>query len=294
MKKIITISLFLIVGYVGYLRLDGFQVQKIINSELSSPKWDIQGDVSAGKKKEISKLLKQDFIYLNKGHQCFVFESADGKYVLKLINHDRFKLPEFLRFFSFLPFMRKIESNRKKRLRPTYESFYLAYKYLKKETGLIYMQLGENDLSSDYISLIDRTKIKHKVPIANLQFMIQRKVEMIYPTLDKIYHEEGKEAFKNAIDSFARVLITRCLKNIADDDLDVAINYGFIENKAVLIDPGRLFYQKNLSQTENIQKELLKSSKNFRAWLQDNYPEFVPEFEKRLMSYDDLFLRESL
>ena len=53
---------------------------------------------------ETRAALQQTYDYLGRGHQCYAFQSADGRYVLKLPRADRYRLPFWLKTCTF-PFL---------------------------------------------------------------------------------------------------------------------------------------------------------------------------------------------
>lgn len=53
-----------------------------------NPDWEFAVDLH-----EIANILNQPFIYLSRGNQASVFESQDGKYVLKIFRYRRSLFP---------------------------------------------------------------------------------------------------------------------------------------------------------------------------------------------------------
>lgn len=290
MKKIYILSIFCLLGWFASYRLDGFDVAKIY-SPLQEEK---NREVESGKLQEplVHSILDQKFYYLSRGHQCFVFVSEDQKYVLKLINHARFTLPRYLSIFSFIPQVKALQAKRFRRLEPSFQSFYLAYHRLQQETGLVFLQLNKEKRFQKKVTLVDKVKIEHQVDIDQVEFMIQKKGEMIYPSLCRLWDPINDQPFKQALISFANIIKKRSKQCIVDDDVDVGINYGFIGEKAILIDPGRLFVDLDLLDKKCQKKERTKSTKQFRKWLKKNYPAYLSVFEQALFS-DESSLSEA-
>ena len=122
------------------------------------------------------------------------------------------------------------------------------------------------------VKLKDKANIVHEVDLYDVDYVVQKKAKPIFQHLEMLYRQD-KEKLKEAVSSFLEVVISRINKNIIDDDTDVEINYGFYNNKALLIDPGRIYKDNKLSQQRNREKEIQKSIKNFREWILDKYPE---------------------
>jgi len=277
MKKLSTLVFFYLLFFSiwSFYRLEGFQVSKI-----KRPQYVGQEIVSDIDSEEVKHILDKEFFYLGRGRQCFVFESEDKDYVIKFLNYRRFNLPLMLNLFTFIPHLKKIAEKRSLRLQPSFISYKLAQSFLKEETGIIYTQM-QNSSFNKIIKLKDKANIVHKVDLYDVDYVVQRKAEPIFKHLKTLYRQD-KEKFKAAVSSFLEVVASRIKKNIIDEDTDVEINYGFYNNKAILIDPGRIHVDSRLSNKENREKEMHKSIKNFREWILDKYPEMLSFFDQEL------------
>ena len=266
---------------LAHFRGKGFHESKILSSLEYNPQWDIS--LEENEKKKILKILSQDFFYLNRGRQCFVFVSADKKYVIKFFNHRRFRVPDY---FSYIPFFEKT-CNKKREIRNNRLQFYfnsykLAYEKLKEETGLIFVHLNKTTDLHKKIRIKDPCSGIHEMDLDAVEFVLQKKSEPILSYLQERMEKEGDIGFEKALDTFLQVIATRCNKNISDDDLDVAINFGFVEGKAIVFDSGRFYINENLKQSENFKREMLKSTKFFRRWLNKNYSEMINYFDQKV------------
>ena len=90
---------------------DGFRVDKIKVDLASLQEEDIQ--ISPEKKKEIFSILKQEFHYIDKGCQTYVFESFDKDYVIKFIRFHKYRLPFWMHHISFISKGRDYKERRK-------------------------------------------------------------------------------------------------------------------------------------------------------------------------------------
>jgi len=276
MKKFLISSLiyFSVFSIWSFYRLDGFQISKV--KRLSKVSHDFTADSNV---EEIKFVLDKDFFYLGKGHQCFVFESEDGDYVIKLLNYRRFDLPPIIRPFAFIPYIKKMNQVRSLRLQPSLESYCLALRLLKEETGFMYIQMQNNSFHK-VIKIKDKANNIHKIDLFDVDFVVQKKAKPIFEHLEMLYLK-NKDKFKEAVDSFLEVVCSRINKGISDDDSDIGINYGFYNGKAILIDPGRVFVDDNLFNQVNREKEILRSTRNLRKWILNKYPDMLPFFDKQ-------------
>ena len=264
----------------------GFQLSKIHSSFEVNPAWDLPS-LSAEEKNRILKILDQKFFYLDKGRQVFVFESEDGKYVIKFFNQERFRLPDWMKKIplpAYFEKRREFELNkRRQRVIPSFVSFKLAYGKMKKETAFVFLQLNRIHQFKKMLVIIDPMKRRREIDLNSVEFVIQRKAKMLYPALEQIKKEKGDEEFKNAIQSVLKLIASRLSKGIVDDDLDVEVNYGFLGEEAVMIDAGRLSEDlRVVLQHPYFKRELIKSTKFFAGWLKKHHPEGYRFFQMKV------------
>ncbi len=269
----------IIATFLIYWRTDGFDLLKIAPAEAGS----VQEPPSA-----CEGVLSQEFVYLGKGRQCFAFESSDGKYVLKFFNRTRFEYPKCLLKVPLPAFGQKILKSKmaKKQLRKKFffESFKLAFAEFKEDTGLLYVHLNKTSHLLYQIRLKTKNGIWHTIDLDQTAFVLQKKAEPILERLSSIRRELGTPGLQRALKAVLQVIHKRCLHQIADDDLDLAINFGFIEERPVIFDAGRFFKNPDLQNAAGIQREMLKSTKYFRRYLAIEDPELAQFFDRELYS----------
>lgn len=301
-KKMVKVFCLLILvaaaSFFAHFRTEGFSVSKIISDFSCDPLWDTDPLPESEWNKVVS-LLDQKFTYLGSGRQCFVFQSEDEKYVIKFLNHERFFLSKFFTFLPAPAFLEKIRQEkmekRHKRIEAFFKSFHIGYQRMREETGILYLQLNRSKDFQKHLTIVDKIGYTHQVDLNEVEFLLQKKADMIYPTLDKLAVD--KTAYKKALDSFLDLLTSRVVKGIVDDDLNVPMNIGYLEGRAILIDIGRLFLDPSLVRPERFSGELMKSSKFLRRHLAKTNPEMASyleqELQKRIESYKKNFFAPS-
>ena len=222
---------------------------------------------------EVISILQQPYRFLGEGRQSFVFESEDKKTVLKFFNRKYFHVP----WYSFIRPNELIK--RKKR-----ESFYiysysLAQKYLQKEAGLIYLHLGETK-NLPNVRVIDKANRVFSIPLNQVPFVLQRKGDPFYSTLERVQKNFGDQALLSSLDSFLEIIAYRISQGISDDDHDIEHNFGFLDGKPFHLDPGRL-YLSDFSEEHNLEHEWWSATHALRKWLLQKHPEIVPLFDKK-------------
>ena len=225
---------------------------------------------------ETFSLLDQPFTFLGKGRQSFAFVSQDGKYVLKFFNKKYFEVP----WYSF---SEKEISKRAKREKFFKESYLVAGQFLKEETGLIYSHF-ERTKGLPKVCLKDKASRTFKVDLNEVSFVVQKKGEPFYPTLEAIYASEGKEGLSLEFRKFFKIIAHRISLSIEDGDHDVEHNYGFIDGNPFQLDPGRLL-KGDLSDQKKIDHEWWVATHALRKWLEKKYPDMVTSFDEMQKEY---------
>lgn len=288
----ILLFLFLCVSYeVLYIwdrRADGFTIEKIHSDLAYDPQWDVTPN------KEATRLLKQPFHYLDRGFQCYAFESADGNYVLKFMRHQRLRSPFYYTFLPDLFFKKYKEEKTQERAErriDLFTSLKTAYELIPEESGLLYLHLNKTSGEHPTVVIFDATDTKYEVALDGVEFVLQQKAQLIKPTLIKLMHERDMEAAKERINQIF-TLLARCAKK-GVRDLDGALihkdNLGFLPDRAMYIDTGKLVYQESYKTKASFKKDL-ERLRPLHKWLVSKYPPLASHFEKQkrrtLQEYD--------
>lgn len=265
---LLVISLYAWIEY----RTDGFSLSKI------------QGQMFPGASLPLSheceQALHQSYHYLGKGHQCFVFVSEDQKYVIKFLNYRRFSLPVFLKILPrSLDWARQQEERRASRFVSLVQSYELAYEKLPQETQLIGLHFRQGG-DMPVLRAVDRAHRIHDIDLNQTAFVVQKKATMIFDELERRYQKNPTIGFKRELEAFLHFLTVRCDLFIADDDRDVAINFGFCGDDLILLDPGRLYVDPTLQSKERREREIRVASKRLRRWLLKNHFDQVATWDE--------------
>lgn len=280
-------------------RTDGFTVGGISSSRRLNPDWDVHL-LSQEERTELDRALSQKYRYLTRGNQAFAFISEDGCYVLKFF---RQKLFEPFLLWKLLPSAWLKEGRRAKKiwkkeykLQRDFESYRIAFDELKEETGLVLVHLNTTHWIGKNISITDKINIEHLVPLDDFNFVLQKRADLVCPTIDKLMKEGNVAGAKDALSSILELLVSRCQKAISDSDPDLEKNFGFIDGRAVQIDIGRFtrnvtkvkFQDRYLSQQigpSEVIPPLIKGP--FKTWLSDNHPGLYEHFMKEYQALRD-------
>ena len=278
LRKIITlVALALCVIYVKrfcYKQTDGFALSKIQSELPYNSSWEVSG---SAEESQILSLLDQPFHYLAKGAQSYVFASEDGQLVIKFFRIYHLQPPRWMQVLNFpLPLqllkLNKILAKREE-LEKDFDSYRLAYQEMKEETGLLYLHLNKTTHLKKHLTLYDKLHIAHHIDLDQMEFLVQKRADLVYPRIDAIARSEGLENAKSAITGLVQLLHHRCQKGIFDKDPDLNTNFGFIDKTPVQIDIGRFRPEEKTRSLKEEQDEIYRITDNFRQWLDVRYPE---------------------
>lgn len=207
----------------------------------------------------------QEYTYLGHGRQFYAFESADGRYVLKLPRMDRYRVSVWRRLFPSLSSRQyTARERRKKRL---LESLSLAEKELKDGTGIVYSHLG---LTSDLhleIFLSDPLGRRFPLDLDRHSFVVQKKALLWVDAFLPLLHKGDIPQAKALLESYLKLLLFRAQQGIWDKDPTFVDNLGWDGTQAVYVDVGT-FYRK-----EGMAQSFRESTSRIRSWIADYSPE---------------------
>ncbi len=283
MKRLFLLIIALIfVGLWGYEELvESFYERSI---HLSSwPKKSYEALSCRVRPDEAQKLLDQPFTYLGKGRQFFVFESDDGKYVLKFIKCQRIDVPQW---YKSMPLPAFLDSHRQARLAYKQEkiegifaSCAIAACEIPDETGVVFAHLSTKPEVKKKVTLIDKLGIEHSINIDNVPFVIQKRAELVIPTISALIdmkeYEEVYKRFDQLIDLIAND-VARGIYDIDSGSLE-RDNVAFLETRAIHVDIGTFIHKSSI----NIQEQFDRFA-TFLVWLKTKDPLLEEVFRKKL------------
>ncbi len=272
-KHILIVALLCIIVRITYYWLSaGFCVYKIENTFPVTDEWKTS-QLSTCQLQEVEKICAQPFIYLGKGSQAYAFMSQDGQYVLKFFKCYHLQPAKWLETFSFpgkYEEWRKMAiGRRQKKIDDTLKSYKLTDKHLRTESALIALQILPSSYFSQEVLIIDKLGRKHRVNLANYGFILQRKVNLILPKLEKWIQANNMKKAKKSLKSLIALMVERSKKGIQDSDPDVHKNAGLIHTKAVFIDVGSFHYNQDAVKEEVIVQDLKKITNRLKNWLEN-------------------------
>ncbi len=268
-----------------YKRTGGFAFYKICSALVADPRWDIP-TLSSEERKTLEHIFERPFYYLGKGAQAYVFASEEGNHVIKFCRFDHLRPPLWW-ISSILPFSwerARLDRlvHKRGRLEQELDSYKIAFTEMKEETGLVYVHLNKGSEWKRKITLYDKGGVAHSVPLDQMEFLVQKKATLVYPTLAQLMQEENEALARSHIASLISLLRSRCTLGIFDKDPDLITNFGFIGGQAVQIDVGRFLLREEMQTPLEIHEELVRITRRFRNWLEQEYPSLASYLEETL------------
>ncbi len=251
---------------------DDFSMDHLVPPSSKNSKWARIDEPS-----NIRNILAQKYTYLGKGKQAYVFASEDGEHVFKLFkphfpyfHYHLFGKP-FKIGVSKLPFAKSIfeklnTAHCEEQKEKEFQSYVNSFELLKKETELEYLHLAQTEHLQHKLQLYDKIGILHEVDLDNTCFLIQKKTDLLYPSLAALIKKGEVEKAKQLLQSFVDLSFQFILKGI-DNPTTVDKNFGCIGLRPVQIDVGRVLIMESFEKTGPKIDQIHHSVHHMKKWL---------------------------
>jgi len=231
------------------IQVTSFSPEVVSSTLPPNPRWAIQ-EPAPKEKKILESILAEKFTYLGEGAQAIAFQSKDGKYVLKLFKMRRFT-PSLLDQLCPHVVRRRIRN-----LNWVFNGYKNAFVDLRKETGLVWIHLAKTKGINRQLIVIDKEGQSHELDADETEFVIQERAELLFHRLNRLAKEGKHEDVEKSINSIYALVQHRIDKGYADRDKAVSNNFGFVGDRAVQLDVGRLYKGQKERQLEHIKQRI--------------------------------------
>lgn len=261
-----------------------FSVGNIISTFPNDPKWDVK--LSDELDTFFYVISQQQFNWLGRGAQAVVFESQDGRYVLKLFQLGRLRSAHEVKPFWKRVFSKEDESKRQERINHKEEIFSsskLCFEEVPEETGIVYIHLNRTKNKIKGVKLVDRYGQSHRIRGDDACFVLQKKAVYLTPTFTKLMDEGAVDEAQERVDQVLDLLLTMAQKGFTDND-DALIrnnNLGFTKDRAVYIDTGHLSKNPELNVLNRMKYEFDVRLYPLEMWLNQTYPDLADYYRTR-------------
>jgi len=270
LKTICFLALILVFAKSWQSITDGFRIDKIKTTlgNNKAEKKNISNDINDI---DLNDILDQQFRYLSKGCQTYVFESEDKNYVIKFIRYHRYGIPLWLNISGFTQDYKNIRLSYKSRLlNDSLNSYQIANEHLKNETATMYVHLHKTRYLNKKLKIIDRLNREYLVDLDTTGFVIQKKVKTFAEVLRQNINNEKE--LKKLTNSFLQTTKAIYEKGFINDDYNCVKNSGVIGERVIHTDLGSFLKKDNLDEKETFEKEFYRFVKYFKKWADKNAP----------------------
>ena len=269
-KWVAVVIAYLLLSYFCEKQTKGFSVLGILPDRPFDPAWQTKSPSSV-EQEEIDIALAQKYSYLSKGGQCYAFVSADGNYVIKFLRQKVYRVPLWHKLipipFVFDRYKEKKRLKREDKLLRDFSSYKFAFEELQEMTGLLFIHLNPTQHLKRHLTVSDRLHIEHQLDLDRFDFVLQKRAQMISPTISALIQQKRIDEAKQLIDQVVQLVIERCQKGLEDWDPEVRTNCGFIEGRVIKIDVGRFIPNEEMKTAQMCRRELLRIIEPFQGWL---------------------------
>lgn len=286
---------FLILNFLCKQATGDFSIHFLEQTEPAGSKWETHEVPTF-----LKNLLTQEFTYLGKGKQAYVFLSQDKEHVLKVFKPlaPYFRLSFFGKKYkvtcSQIPLAKQIfkflcSEECAKAKDYTFQSYLNAFTFLKEETQIEYLHLTKTETDLPTLTIYDAIGVVHALPLNSTSFLIQKKTELFYPRLAHAIENKEISFTKELLSNFVDFYLCFTEKGVVNPSCFEG-NIGCIGSKIVQIDVGRVFRKQDLDPTlkeEDFRipkNQILQNTKHLKKWLSQKAPElcdYVEELEKK-------------
>jgi hypothetical protein len=183
------------------------------------------------------------------------------------------------RWLSFIPWVGRYEErhgeSQSRKLDRIFFGYQLAYERDRENNALIFAHLRLTNHLKQAVDVLDRYGFKHEIQLDNVVFVLQERGEATREVISKLLDggdvEKAKERFRQILDLY----VLEYEKGIWDRDHNVMHNTGFVGEKPIRLDVGRLREDERFKNSDHFKKDLEKVSlSRIDRWLNAYYPSY--------------------
>ncbi len=283
-KKLLVASIFACLAIFALARVyysltDDFRLANIRYDIPNRTEWEI-APLDPSQKNEIDKILSQQFTYIGKGAQSYAFGSADGKHVIKFFKFKHLRPSIFLDLmppiFDLQNYSKKQYQRKERKLEGVFSGYRLAYEMHRKDSGLVYIHLNTTENQFPKLVVKDKMGWQHTIPLDDVVFILQDYATTARAVISKLLMEGDVEAVKQKIDKIYDLYLSEYAKGIFDNDHGVMRNVGFVADRAIRIDVGKLKNYAEIKSLSYYSKDLVMTADRMLAWFSHNEKNAYP------------------
>jgi hypothetical protein len=210
---------------------------------------------------DLNKILSQKFTYIGKGSQSYAFGTIDGEYVIKFFKFKHLKPSIWLELlppiFSLQSYKEKQNQRKERKLASVFSGYRLAYVQHKQDSALIFVHLNQTKNLYPSLTVLDKMGWEHSIPLDDVVFIVQRRAETAKTVIHNHLKKRDVAGAKSKIDQIFDLYLSEYAKGIFDNDHAVMRNVGFVKERPIRIDVGKLKDKPAMSEKSNYAADLI-------------------------------------
>lgn len=291
--KYLLLCLFVAAACYGAGRLyfqltGGFTIGNITNEALAyDPRWEMP-PMTPQESAEVLRVLDQDYYYLGKGCQSYVFASQDGRTVLKFPKYQRFRPQAWINLCTWMPgvsaYQQKKGEFRLLQMEKMFRGWTLGFEELSEESGVIFIHLNKTPEWSHRIVLHDKMGMTHAINLGTKEFMLQKRAVMLDQEIERLMSQGNVQGVEVIIDRILAMIMGEYYRGLADNDHALVQNTGVIDGRPIHIDVGQFIRHREVKSPDKYGKELFNKTYRMHQWLEKKYPPLADHVKSRLVT----------
>lgn len=268
-----------------YALTDDFRLSNIAYEMPYQQAWEFPTP-SAAEEAYVAALLSQKYHYIGKGAQSYAFASDDDRYVLKFFKFKHLRpswFQQLLPPFGPLKAFKENQAARKRRkLYGVFEGYKLAYDVDRAESGLLFVQLNAVNNPARSVTVVDKIGLSRTVALANVPFILQDKGKTLRQVVKELLARgdvaTARTRFNQILDMYAQ----EYAKGVFDHDHGVMCNTGFVGERPLHLDVGKLMRNEGMRQSFAARHDIMLVVDTMEAWVKKHYPEYFLQISESL------------
>lgn len=278
-KRVLATCLGVIVAVVAiarvyYVATDDFRLSNITSEVSFHPEWSLPPH-SVVEEEQLNVILAQPYRYLGKGAQSYVFASADGEYVLKFFKFKHLRPTPYLEWLPpigpVVSYVEKVKQRKERKLNGVFQSYLLAFNNDREESGLVYIQLNTQGNRERHVAIEDKLGFHYDIPLAHYPFILQKRGVPLDATLDMLLKKGEVAIAKAKITQIFGLYVGEYQKGLFDHDHGVDRNTGFIGDRPIHLDVGKLLADETMKDSHIAQRDARLVGEKMKEWVKKHY-----------------------
>lgn len=263
-----------------YNLTDDFRQSNITYDMPNRPEWNIQPLTNVEKAK-LEQTLGQKYYYIGKGAQSYAFGSEDKKYVLKFFKFKHLKPSIFVDLLPpvspFKEYKAKQSQRKARKLEGVFAGYRLAYEMHREDSGLLFIHLNKTGHLKITVNVLDKIGRQHQIALDDFVFVLQYKAQTMRQVMHDLLENNNVALAKHRINQILDLYLSEYQKGIFDHDHGVMHNAGFVADRPIHLDVGKLKKDESMRNKENYLKDIELVVRRMDKWLKENEPKHYPE-----------------